>query len=121
MEKTPGAMYTSSVRHQAKTTLRRVLLPLLLALLLPPAIHAEEMLLPRPESLVNDSAHLLTPAENQRLETALRRYMDSTTIQIFIVTVPDYKGLAPVDFATQIGSQWGAGQKDRDNGVIILL
>lgn len=82
---------------------------------------AREQLLPTPRTLVNDSAHILSPPEVARIEGMLRSYWDSTSRQLFVVTVPDYKGYDANGFATALGNQWRAGRKGLDNGIIILL
>ena len=37
------------------------------------------------------------------------------------VTVKSLNGEEPADYALNLGRQWGVGQKDNDNGVVILL
>ena len=80
-----------------------------------------QALLPSPRNMVNDSAHLFTPEENARIEGILRAYRDSTTREILVVTVNDFKGYDANSFATMLGNQWGVGQRDVDNGAIFLL
>ncbi len=81
----------------------------------------EKALLPLPRYYVNDSAHLLTPGQFAQLEAMLEDYTDSTSSQIYVVTVPDFQGWDANSFATRLGNQWRAGQKGVDNGVLLLL
>lgn len=81
----------------------------------------EGALLPLPRYYVNDSAHLLTPGQFAQLEAMLEDYTDSTSSQIYVVTVPDFQGWDANSFATRLGNQWRAGQKGVDNGVLLLL
>lgn len=81
----------------------------------------EKALLPLPRYYVNDSAHLLTPGQFAQLEAMLEDYVDSTSSQIYVVTVPDFQGWDANSFATRLGNQWRAGRKGVDNGVILLL
>ena len=74
-----------------------------------------------PRYYVNDSAHLLTPGQFAQLEAMLEDYVDSTSSQIYVVTVPDFQGWDANSFATRLGNQWRAGRKGVDNGVILLL
>lgn len=83
-------------------------------------LHAQR-LMPLPRNMVNDSAHLYTPEENERIEHILRSYRDSTTREILVVTVNDFKGYDANSFATELGNQWGIGQRDVNNGIIVLL
>lgn len=74
-----------------------------------------------PPRLVNDFAEVYTPTERSNLEQMLRAYNDSTSTQIYVVTVNDLQGYAASDFAYRIGEKWGAGQKSKDNGAVILI
>lgn len=74
-----------------------------------------------PPRLVNDFARIFDASQREDLETMLRNYHDSTSTQIYVVTVPSLNGYAPSDFATQLGEKWGVGQKGKDNGIIILI
>ncbi len=104
------------------TYARQLLFYLLISFFLfPDLAQAEDFLLPQPQTLVNDSAHLLEASEIRRLERMLRSYWDSTSRQIFVVTVRDYKGYDAAGFATELGNQWKAGKAGVDNGIIVLL
>lgn len=74
-----------------------------------------------PPRLVNDFAGIYTAAERNTLEQMLRAYDDSTSTQIYVVTVNDLQGYAASDFAYRIGEKWGAGQESKDNGAVILI
>ncbi len=74
-----------------------------------------------PPQLVNDFANFLNPADKQQLEDKLLAYSDSTSTQIYIVSVNSLGDYAVEDYALQIGRNWGIGQKDKNNGILILL
>lgn len=76
---------------------------------------------PNPSLLVNDLADVLSSAEEQQLEMELVQFARETSNQIAIVTVPSLNGYAVSDFASRLGESWGIGQKDKDNGVVILF
>ncbi|WP_214446776.1 TPM domain-containing protein [Flavihumibacter rivuli] len=76
---------------------------------------------PNPQRLVNDAAGLLTPDQVASLERKLVAYDDTTSNQIAIVTVPSLNGLEPVDYATELGREWGIGGREFNNGVIVLI
>ena len=105
--------------HLNKTQL--VSLLLIVALLALYQAVSATPLLPMPRNMVNDSAHLYTPAETERLETLLRSYRDSTGRDIVVVTVRDLQGREINDFATRLGNDWGVGQAKEDNGIIFLI
>ena len=46
---------------------------------------------------------------------------NSTTAQVVVVTVESLNGLEPYDYALQIGREWGVGNNESDNGIVILL
>ncbi len=76
---------------------------------------------PTPAKLVNDLYNLLSTDEVYQLESKLRTFMDSTSNQIAIVTLQTTGGYAIDDIALKIMREWGVGQKDKDNGVVILV
>lgn len=73
------------------------------------------------ESIVVDSAHIFNDGQLDELEHMLWAYNDSTSTQIFVVTVTDLQGYAPSDYATRLGEKWGVGQKSKNNGAVILI
>lgn len=74
-----------------------------------------------PYRLVNDFAGVFSPAEQQALEQKLLAYNDSTSTQIYVVTVSDLGGYPASDYAFALGEKWGVGQKSKDNGAVILI
>ena len=74
-----------------------------------------------PPRLVNDFAGIFSSVEQQALEQKLLAYNDSTSTQIYVVTVGDLKGYAISDFAFRLGEEWGIGRADKDNGAVILI
>lgn len=73
------------------------------------------------QTSVYDYADVLNPTEEKELENKLVRYSDSTTTQIVVITIEDLKGEYIGTLAPQWGQEWGIGQKDEDNGIVILL
>ena len=74
-----------------------------------------------PYRLVNDFANLFSQTEQQALEQKLLAYNDSTSTQIYVVTVNDLHGYAASDFAIRLGEKWDIGQRGKDNGAVILI
>lgn len=75
----------------------------------------------RPKRLVNDYAGLLNSQEVNYLERKLVNYNDTTSTQITVLIVNSLNGYDIVDYAQRVGQKWGAGQKGKDNGVIIVI
>lgn len=75
----------------------------------------------QPRRLVNDFANLLTHEQQEQLERKLVAYDDSTSNQVAIVIVEDLKGYDASEYATALGRKWGVGNKDFNNGVVVLI
>ncbi len=97
------------------------ILPLILLLLLANQVFSQIPAKPDPPRLVNDFADVLSPSQEQYLEQKLRKFNDTTSNQIVVVTVKSLNGYDKADFAYQIGEKWGVGQKKFDNGVVVLV
>jgi uncharacterized protein len=75
---------------------------------------------PTPPRLVNDFAHVLTPEQIDALERKLVAYDDSTSNQIAVVTIQTTNDYAIDDVALGVLRKWGVGNKEKDNGIVIL-
>ena len=76
---------------------------------------------PNPPRLVNDFAKIFTAQQTAALEDSLVQFSKKTSNQVAIVTVNDLGGMAPSQFAYEIGEKWGVGGEKLDNGVVILI
>lgn len=76
---------------------------------------------PNVQKLVNDFTNTLSEEQASALETKLRSYHDTTSTQILVVLVNSLEGYAPSDYTIQLAEKWGVGQKEKDNGVVILV
>ena len=77
---------------------------------------------PSPPRLVNDlTGNFLTPEQVNALENKLKAYNDTTSNQIAIVIVDNLGGYSAGDYATALGRKWGVGNKNFDNGVVLLV
>ena len=75
---------------------------------------------PVPPRLVNDFSGILSQNEVNDLENTLVSFSNETSTQIVIVTVNSLETDIS-DFAFQLGEEWGVGQEDKDNGIVIVL
>ena len=73
------------------------------------------------EGFVNDYADILSADQRDALELRLEALDDSTGNQIAVAIVNEFEGDNILDFATRLGKQWGVGQKDKNNGVMIVV
>lgn len=75
---------------------------------------------PNPQRLVNDFADVLSPNFEAQLENYLIGFNDTTSTQIALVTVADLCGEEASFFAFDLGQKWGVGDKNFDNGIVVL-
>ncbi len=80
-----------------------------------------ESLFPKLTGRVVDTAQLLTPSAKVYLTQMLERLEQGTTHQVVVVTVPSLGGHSVEEFGLQLGRHWGIGQKDKNNGVLLLV
>lgn len=101
--------------------MKQFIIYLLLAIAALARVHAQDIPpKPDPPRLVNDLANQLNPSERQMLEQKLIAYNDSTSSQIVIVTVPTLGDYPIADYAFKLGTDWGVGQKGKNNGIVLL-
>ena len=100
----------------------KINIQLIVLLALSQSLFAQDIPSPMsPPRLVNDFASVFTESEKQALESKLLIYNDTTSTQIYVVTVSDLEGYAVSDYAFKIGEKWNIGQKGKDNGAVILI
>ncbi|MBP5644359.1 MAG: TPM domain-containing protein [Bacteroidales bacterium] len=99
--------------------MRKCLITCLLLFLAVPLWSQREY--PMTDSLVNDYSGMLTWRQRDSLEQRLRTFNDSTSNQIVIIITPRLYDEEIIDLAVRLGHEWGVGQKELDNGVIILI
>ena len=75
----------------------------------------------QPTAWVNDYAKILSSDETNMLNQKLAAYEDSTSTQIFVVTLNETQGAEISMLAAEIGQEWGVGQKGKENGVLLLM
>ena len=75
----------------------------------------------QPYRLVNDFAGIFSTTERDALEQKLLAYNDSTSTQIYVVTVNDLGGYPISEYSFRLGESWGIGQKTKNNGAVILI
>ena len=81
----------------------------------------EEFIKPTENFYVNDFADVIEDnAETEMLSRAVS-LNQQTTAQVVVVTVESLDGREPWEYALEIGRQWGVGDEEKDNGVVILL
>lgn len=99
----------------------RVLKPGLCVLLWLFMATAQALTFPALSGRVVDDAQMLDPATRQQLTQTLEAHEKATGEQVVVVTVPGLQGTAIEDYGYQLGRAWGIGQKDKNNGALLIV
>ena len=70
--------------------------------------------------VVDGAAYLSSSAERQ-LNQQLQAHEKATGNQLVVATFDDLQGYSIEEFGYQLGRDWGIGQKDKDNGVLLIV
>lgn len=70
---------------------------------------------------VNDFADVITQADQDAMIALGTALEDACTAQVVAVTVPFFDGLTREEYAYQLFNTWQLGQKDDQNGVLLLV
>jgi uncharacterized protein len=76
---------------------------------------------PEPPRLVNDFAGILDASQVAILEDSLVQFARQTSNQIVVVTLSSLNGYDRAEMAYRIGESWGVGQKEKNNGIVVLV
>ena len=78
---------------------------------------------PKPTSqfFINDFAEVIEQSAEDEIYSKGAALQEKTTAQVVVVTVDTLDGEEPADYALELGREWGVGQEEEDNGVVILL
>jgi uncharacterized protein len=76
---------------------------------------------PKVQTSVYDYINLLSKNEKNTLERKLIRYSDSTSTQIVLAIINSTEGEDIGFLGANWLTEWGIGQKGKDNGVLVLL
>jgi uncharacterized protein len=70
---------------------------------------------------VNDNAQILSEEIKTVLSEALKAHEEKTTNQVVVLTLQTLGGENVEDFAFRVFNDWQLGQKDKDNGILIMV
>jgi uncharacterized protein len=103
--------------------MKKLLLPIFLLFAFFAAAQIEKAIpeAPNPPRLVVDLTGTLTADQQQALERKLVSYDDSTSNQIVVVIIESTDNYDIADYALALGRKWGVGNKDKNNGIVVLI
>jgi len=84
-------------------------------------ITARAITFPQPQGLVNDFAGVISAEYNGKLQQLVSEVKQKTGAEIAVVTINSIAPLDEKDYAQQLFDNWKIGEKNLDNGVLILL
>ena len=80
-----------------------------------------ELKFPQLTGRVVDNAAMIEPSVREQLTQQLDAHEKATGEQLVVVTLPDLQGTDIADFGYQLGRHWGIGQKDKNNGALLIV
>ena len=75
----------------------------------------------KPNKPVNDFTGILTWQQVKKLENKLFEFDDSTSNQIAVVIIKSVSDYDINEYALELGRRWGVGNKNKNNGVVMLI
>jgi uncharacterized protein len=76
---------------------------------------------PADATSVHDLAQVIAPEDSAAMERLHRELFDKTGVAIVVITVPGLDGEPIEDFALRVGTEWGAGKKGEDRGIVVAF
>jgi uncharacterized protein len=92
-----------------------------LALTLGVATAARLQLPPHGDRSVHDLASVLSPQTIEILEPRHEELFRKTGVALVEITVKQLEDETLSDFAVRVGSEWGAGKKGQDRGIVVAV
>ncbi|NIJ21421.1 uncharacterized protein FHS95_003124 [Sphingomonas naasensis] len=100
--------------------LLRALLAFLL-IFVPLSAEAQPNFPKRDREPVVDAANMLNDAQKAEITRLAEDINKATTRQFVVATIPDLQGYDIADYGYQLGRAWGIGQKDANNGILLIV
>ena len=76
---------------------------------------------PKLTGRIVDAENIFSSQQEKTLSNILQTHENNTSNQIVIVTLKDFTGITIEEYAYQLGRHWAIGQKDINNGVILII
>ncbi|MFW6147729.1 MAG: TPM domain-containing protein [Thermodesulfobacteriota bacterium] len=76
---------------------------------------------PVPQGLINDFAHVIPPAYEERMDSLAREVLEKADAAVAVVTLEDIGGADIDEYTNKLYERWGIGKKGEDRGAMILV
>ncbi|WP_055435007.1 TPM domain-containing protein [Lacinutrix algicola] len=120
--------YSANSKHYLLQLKKKSFVLLIIGLLLSSQFSFSQYKIPEKPSKANggqtsvyDYAGLLSSSQKSTLEHKLIKYSDTTSTQIVVAIIPSTNGEYINYLGAQWAQNWGIGDKEKDNGIFILL
>lgn len=70
---------------------------------------------------VVDEANMLSSGAERRIASLSEAHEKASTNQVVVATFADLQGYSIEEFGYQLGREWGIGQVDKNNGVLLIV
>lgn len=94
---------------------------IILSIVLSVSAFAVKLPEPTKDFFVNDFANVLDEEDEKELMKIGENLFVKTGAQVVVVTVDTLDGADVSDYALELGRKWGVGDKEKNNGVVLLL
>lgn len=112
---------TSAAGGGKRTALRFGILILALFCVVAAALAQSSLTFPELTGRVVDEAGILDAATRDKLEKLSADLEAKSTDQLVVVTLKSLQGTSIEDYGYQLGRKWQIGQKDKNNGVLLIV
>ncbi len=83
---------------------------------------AAEVVPPKPEHYFNDYAGVVSKEAASRFDQQLTQFERDTSDQVVVAVFPKMQSDSDIaDYTQRVAQSWGAGQKERRNGVVLFV
>ena len=98
-----------------------LLFALLISISLCGCSESDDFIKPTKEFFVNDFAEVITAEDRQAIYSQGAALQEKTDSQAVVITVEELDGEPIEEYALEIGREWGVGDEEKDNGIVVLL
>lgn len=82
---------------------------------------SDDFIKPTGKFFVNDFADIMTSEDEQIIYSQGVALQEKTDSQAVVITVEELDGEPIEEYALEIGREWGVGDEEKDNGIVVLL
>lgn len=76
---------------------------------------------PEPFRFVYDEAEMLGYADEARIQLGIEQFNGAWGVTLALYLAPDLCGWSALSYATVLGSDWGVGDAELNNGLVLLI